>query len=125
MPIICLLPPGGLHNCLNDNRPALRVRPDFLLPISVQSNIVRRMPSIPTIMRAATIERFGPPTVLKIRELPIPKISPTEILVKVHTAGVGSWDPDIRGGWWPEGKPRFPLILGTDGSGIVVAVGSR
>src|SRR5262245_64179944 len=31
----------------------------------------------------------------------------------------------MRGGWWPEGKPKFPVILGTDGSGRIVAKGSR
>jgi NADPH:quinone reductase-like Zn-dependent oxidoreductase len=31
----------------------------------------------------------------------------------------------MRGGWWPEGRPRFPLVLGTDGSGRVAAVGAR
>ena len=34
-------------------------------------------------------------------------------------------DADIRDGWWPQGKPKFPLVLGTDGSGIVAVVGSR
>jgi len=83
------------------------------------------MADIPTTMRAAVIERFGPARVLKIRELPVPKLAPAEVLIKVHTAGVGSWDVDIRGGWWPEGKPKFPVILGTDGSGTVAAVGAR
>src|SRR4051812_14988362 len=80
---------------------------------------------IPTTMRAAAIDRFGPPSVLKIRELPVPPIAANEVLIKVHTAGVGSWDVDIRGGWWPEGKPKFPLILGTDGSGTVAGIGKR
>jgi NADPH:quinone reductase-like Zn-dependent oxidoreductase len=35
------------------------------------------------------------------------------------------WDADIRKGWWPKGRPKFPLILGSDGAGIVVAKGSR
>jgi NADPH:quinone reductase-like Zn-dependent oxidoreductase len=30
----------------------------------------------------------------------------------------------MRGGWWPFGRPRFPLVLGTDGAGRVAAVGS-
>ena len=33
---------------------------------------------------------------------------------------MGPWDADIRAGWWPEGQPTFPLVLGTDGSGTVV-----
>jgi NADPH:quinone reductase-like Zn-dependent oxidoreductase len=58
--------------------------------------------------------------------LPVPEISPEEVLIAIHTAGVGSWDADIREGWWPGGgRPRFPLVLGTDGSGRIAAVGSR
>jgi NADPH:quinone reductase-like Zn-dependent oxidoreductase len=76
-------------------------------------------------MRVAAIDRFGPPSVLKVREVPVPPVAANQVLIKVHTAGIGSWDVDIRGGWWPEGKPKFPIILGTDGSGTVAAVGSR
>jgi NADPH2:quinone reductase len=77
-------------------------------------------------MRAAAIDRFGEPDVLKIHELPLPEIGPTEVLIAVHTAGVGSWDAEMRGGWWPERKrPPFPIVLGTDGSGTIAAVGSR
>ena len=83
------------------------------------------MPGIPTTMRVAAMDRFGPPSVLKIREFPVPPIAANEVLIKVHTAGVGSWDPDIRGGWWPQGKPKFPIILGSDGSGTVAAIGQR
>ena len=76
-------------------------------------------------MRATVIDRFGPPRVLKPREVPVPRVSSSEVLIALHTAGVGSWDSDMRGGWWPAGKPHFPAILGTDGSGRVVAKGSR
>lgn len=83
------------------------------------------MPTIPTTMRAAAIDRFGPPDVLTLHRLPVPQVGAGEVLIAVHTAGVGSWDAEMRGGWWPDGKPRFPLVLGTDGSGVVVAVGPR
>jgi NADPH:quinone reductase-like Zn-dependent oxidoreductase len=77
-------------------------------------------------MLAAAINRFGGPAELKVRELPVPDVGPGEVLIAVRTAGVGSWDADIRGGWWPgPGKPKFPLVLGTDGAGTVAAVGSR
>ena len=82
------------------------------------------MPRIPKTMRAAAIDRSGGPSVLKIHTLPVPSVGRREVLIAVHTAGVGSWDADMRGGWWPEGKPRFPLVLGTDGSGRIAAVGS-
>lgn len=76
-------------------------------------------------MRAAAIDRFGGPGVLKIRELPVPVPSPREVLIELDTAGVGSWDADFRRGWWPAGRPRFPLVLGADGAGRVAAAGAR
>src|SRR5260370_15621758 len=83
------------------------------------------MRSLPKSMRAAAINRFGGPGVLKIRLLPVPVPAAGEVLIALDTAGVGGWDADIRGGWWPEGRPRFPLVLGTDGAGVVASVGSR
>jgi NADPH:quinone reductase-like Zn-dependent oxidoreductase len=77
-------------------------------------------------MRAAAIDRFGGPEVLKLHTLPVPAIDSGEVLIAVHTAGVGGWDADMRDGWSPGGgRPRFPLVLGTDGSGTIAAVGSR
>jgi NADPH2:quinone reductase len=84
------------------------------------------MTAIPKTMRAVAIDRFGGPDVLKVHMLPIPTLDPGEVLIAVHTAGVGGWDADIRDGWWPDAvDPRFPLVLGTDGSGTVAAAGSR
>jgi NADPH:quinone reductase-like Zn-dependent oxidoreductase len=76
-------------------------------------------------MRAAAIDRFGGPRALSVHELPVPSVGPREVLIALDTAGVGGWDADMRGGWWPEGRPRFPLVLGTDGAGRVAAVGAR
>jgi NADPH2:quinone reductase len=84
-----------------------------------------RMKRIPETMRAAAIDRFGRPEVLTIHRLPVPRPDPDEILIALHTVGVGSWDADVRAGWYPEGPPRFPLVLGTDGAGTVAAMGSR
>jgi NADPH:quinone reductase-like Zn-dependent oxidoreductase len=86
----------------------------------------RRGPNVPPAMRAAAIDRFGGPEVLKLHVVPVPSVDPVEVLIAVHTAGVGSWDADMREGWSPDGRrPRFPLVLGTDGSGTIAAVGSR
>jgi len=79
----------------------------------------------PHLMKAAAIDRFGPPSALKIHLLPVPTPGPNQILIALHSAGVGVWDTEIRGGWWPSGKPKFPIVLGTDGAGIVAAKGSR
>jgi NADPH:quinone reductase len=75
-------------------------------------------------MRAAAIDRFGGPEVLTIHNLPIPKISAQEVLIKIDTAGVGQWDARTRDGTWAESKD-FPLILGVDGSGVVVETGAQ
>jgi NADPH2:quinone reductase len=83
-----------------------------------------RTPTIPATMKAAAIDRFGPPDVLTLHTLPTPRPGPGEVLIAVHGAGVGVWDADIRGGWWPQGKPKFPVVLGTDGAGLVVAKGT-
>jgi NADPH:quinone reductase len=83
------------------------------------------MQTIPKTMRAAAIDRFGGPEGLSIRTLPVPVPDAREVLIAVNTAGVGSWDADMREGWSPSGHTQFPLVLGTDGSGTVVAAGSR
>jgi NADPH:quinone reductase-like Zn-dependent oxidoreductase len=77
-------------------------------------------------MSAAALDRFGPPTVLELHTLPVPLPGPGEVLIELHAAGVGSWDAAERDGTWkPYGRPKFPLVLGTDGAGVVVAQGPR
>src|SRR5262245_59073048 len=80
---------------------------------------------IPTTMRAAAISRFGPPSVLKIQTVAVPEPDDHEVLVELHSAGIGIWDVKTRSGELAEGKQKFPLVLGSDGAGIVVAKGSR
>ncbi|MDB5319930.1 MAG: Alcohol dehydrogenase zinc-binding domain protein [Phycisphaerales bacterium] len=86
--------------------------------------IAARTLQIPTTMKAAAIDRFGPPDVLTVHTVPTPEPGPGEVLIAVYGAGVGVWDAEIRAGWWPKGKPTFPLVLGTDGAGLVVAKGT-
>src|ERR1700757_5075756 len=77
-------------------------------------------------MKAAAIDRFGPPRVLKLHTLAVPRPGPRQVLIAVYAAGVGVWDADVRSGSWrPYGRPKFPLVLGTDGAGVVVAKGGR
>lgn len=79
-----------------------------------------------TTMKAAAIDRFGPPAVLGLHTLPVPTPGPHEVLIALAAAGVGVWDADVRAGSWrPYGPPAFPLIPGTDGAGIVAARGAR
>jgi NADPH:quinone reductase len=79
-------------------------------------------------MKAAAIDRFGGPDELTLHTLSIPDIGPDEVLIRVDTAGVGVWDPWVREGEFAKvrgEKPRFPYVLGADGSGTVVRVGKR
>src|SRR5258707_3963118 len=82
--------------------------------------------TVPERMRAIAIDRFGGPEVLTMHTLPVPVPGASEVLIAVHTAEVGGWDADMRGGWSLSGeKTRFPLLLGGGRSGTVAAVGSR
>jgi NADPH:quinone reductase-like Zn-dependent oxidoreductase len=80
---------------------------------------------VPHTMLAAAIDRFGGPEVLTIHALPVPPVGPREVLIALDTAGVGRWDLEIREGLIPPRKPRFPMVLGVDGAGVVMAAGSR
>ena len=81
------------------------------------------MTALPRLMRAAGLDRFGGPDVLTVHRLPVPVLDAREILLAVHTAGVGSWDADVREGWNPGTRRSPPIVLGYDGSGTVVAAG--
>jgi hypothetical protein len=63
-------------------------------------------------MRAAAIDRSGGPEVLSIQLLPVPVPDAREVLIAVDTAGVGGLDAEMREGWSPSGRTRFPLVLG-------------
>ena len=76
-------------------------------------------------MRAAAFDRHGGPSVLTLHTLPVPVPGANEVLIAVHTAGVGSWDAWMRDDPSASEQQRFPKVLGTDGSGTIAAVGSR
>jgi NADPH:quinone reductase-like Zn-dependent oxidoreductase len=73
-------------------------------------------------MRAVSPVAWGLPEVLAQIEVPRPDPLPTEVLVRVHAAGVNATDWKSRAtgglGLWGE-----PPILGHDVSGVVEAVG--
>lgn len=73
-------------------------------------------------MRAAVLDRHGGAAQLKIREVPLPKVGANDVLIRIDTAGVGSWDLESRKGNI-ETEQDFPIVLGTDGSGVVADVG--
>lgn len=74
-----------------------------------------------TRMRAIRQDRFGGPEVLTLVDVEQPKPMPTEVLVRIHAAGVNPVDWKTRAGHGPLRKP--PFVLGWDVSGVVEALG--
>lgn len=62
------------------------------------------------------------PGVIELREVPTPKVSPGKALVKIKAASLNRRDEWIREGKYPNIKVGG--ILGSDGAGVVEAVGS-
>ncbi len=74
-------------------------------------------------MRAAVFDRFGPPEVLRVVDLPDPEPGPGEVRVRVRAAGVQPFDVAVRQGQMPWIDVRFPQQVGQEYSGVVDAVG--
>src|SRR6202521_3260466 len=70
-----------------------------------------KVPNIRT-MKAAVVEKFGEPLV--VREVPIPTPGPGQALVEVFATGVCHTDLHAVDGDWPV-KPMMPLIPGHEG----------
>lgn len=84
--------------------------------------------TISSTMRAAAIDRFGGPETIALHTLPVPKVEPNEVLIRIESAGVAEWDPFEREGGFVKMlgmTPTFPYVLGTDGAGTVAAVGKQ
>ena len=74
-----------------------------------------------TTMRAMTMSGAGGPEVLSMAEIPRPVRISSELLVKVHAAGVNPIDIKTRSGKGAFGAiTAFPVVLGNDFSGVVV-----
>ncbi|WEB38384.1 NADP-dependent oxidoreductase [Streptomyces yunnanensis] len=80
------------------------------------------MNSAPT-MRAISQDALGGPEVLREVELPRPEPGPSQLLIRVHAAGVNPTD------WLHRSRPHLflpepPFVLGWDVSGVVEATGA-
>jgi NADPH2:quinone reductase len=80
---------------------------------------------LPQTMQAAAIDRAGGPEVITLHRLPVPKPAADEVLIAIDTAGVASWDVGVRRHPQSIKHAAFPLVLGTDGAGLVAAVGAK
>lgn len=80
------------------------------------------MIKLPKMMKAAVLDKAGPPSAVRIASVPLPRLSRGHVIIKLDYASVGSWDAQQRSGAW--GPVKRGTILGADGSGIVVAISS-
>jgi NADPH2:quinone reductase len=72
-------------------------------------------------MKAIQIKQTGGPEVMELAEVPVPQPKSNEAVVKIKAAGVNFIDVYNREGHY---KAPLPLILGQEGAGAVIAVGS-
>jgi len=84
------------------------------------------------MMKAIRIHAYGGPEVMQLEELPMPVPGPAQALVRVHAASVNFIDIQKRRGELvgqafyhraSGGEPEFPAILGSQGVGVVEALG--
>ncbi len=82
------------------------------------------------VMKAVQLHAFGGPENLLYEDAARPFVESDEVLVQVHAASLNPPDWYLRNGyrtlppeWWP--NPTFPLIPGTDVSGVVAEAGEN
>jgi NADPH2:quinone reductase len=69
-------------------------------------------------MKALRFEKYGPPSVLAIQELPVPDLKTGEALVELHASAINPSDVKNVAGVFKASLPRIP---GRDFAGVVVA----
>jgi NADPH:quinone reductase len=74
------------------------------------------------MMRAMIINQYGDASVFQPQEMPVPTISPNQILVKVYASGFNPKDSMQRKGAFYD---PLPAVLHSDFSGTVEAVGEH
>lgn len=76
-------------------------------------------------MLAVISESYGGPEVLQIEDVPVPRVGPNGVLVRIHATSVNPVDWKLRSGHLRHVLTlRFPVIWGADLSGVVTEVGS-
>ena len=86
-------------------------------------------------MKAAVCERYGPPEVVVIKDVPMPVFGDGDVLIRVHTSAVTIADARVRALRVPRGlsiptrlgvgvvRPRNP-VFGLEVAGVVESVGA-
>jgi zinc-binding alcohol dehydrogenase/oxidoreductase len=75
-------------------------------------------------MKAMVLREIGGPEKLSYEDVPEPEPGPGETVVRLHAAALNRRDVFVTRGQYPGAKPEaLPVILGSDGSGEVIARG--
>jgi NADPH2:quinone reductase len=73
-------------------------------------------------LKAIRVHQFGGPEVMKFEDVPDPKPSAGQVLVGLYAIGVNPVDTYVRSGGYTV-NITFPFTPGSDGAGVVEAVG--
>lgn len=77
-------------------------------------------------MQAVRIHQYGGPEVLQLEQIPVPKPTSDEVLIRVHATGVLPVDWAYRQGLMKKYVPlQFPFISGSAVAGVIEEVGSN
>jgi NADPH:quinone reductase-like Zn-dependent oxidoreductase len=76
-------------------------------------------------MKAIAIDRFGGNDRIRLVDMAAPTPREDELVIAVRSAGVGQWDGLMRSGELDLGLKQFPIVLGWEGAGVVLASGSK
>ena len=68
-------------------------------------------------MRAVVVDRPGPPEVLQLRDLPVPRPEPGQVLIRVKAFGLNRSELHFRQGLASSGS--FPRVPGIEATGVV------
>lgn len=96
------------------------------------------MTPLPSTMKGVQLTQHGGLDSLKINpSIPVPSLTPNDVLIEVKAAGVNNTDLNTRIGWYSKGDNdaddagwggnalNLPLIQGADVCGYIVAVGDN
>lgn len=76
------------------------------------------------LMKALVLTRYGGPNSAELRDVPIPILGPSEVLVRIKAAGLNPVDFKTRNGLIKIIQPYpLPAVMGNEFAGVVEAIG--
>lgn len=75
-------------------------------------------------MRAVRLHQFGPPDMLRVEEIPVPRAGPDDIVIHTERAGLIYGDTEVRRGTYYV-RPALPWTPGRELAGVVEWAGAN